>query len=203
MNPRSVQSPKNIFEFFGVVPLNSRFLPNATEYFDSYYREYAKSKGHNWSSLQDCQMATSQLVTDLWMRRLLYNGDRHTMQHSLEARVPFSDLAVLNIATQIPFKLATKNGIEKWHLRKIAENSISKELAWRPKSALTKSISISGRRAIFTELKSAWLESRDLISRYVDTDFVDTLILKENPSDRDASVGFRLLSTLTWFRNYL
>jgi asparagine synthase (glutamine-hydrolysing) len=201
MNPFSVRSPKNIFEFFGVVPLNSKFLTNATEYFDSYYKEYARSRGHSWSTLEDSQLATSQLVTDLWLPRLLYNGDRHTMQHSLEARVPFSDQNVLDLAAQVPFNFATRNGIEKWHLRKIAEKRLSKTLAWRPKSALTKSL--RGRTAIFAELKTSWEESGDLISQFVDTDFVDALILKENPSDRDTSIGFRLLSTITWFRNYL
>jgi len=69
----------------------------------------------------------------------LQRVDRMTMAHSLEARVPFLDPKVVDVAMQIPAGLKLRrdrNGslIEKWILRRAFEDLLPAEIAWRTKS---------------------------------------------------------------------
>ncbi|WP_026295080.1 asparagine synthase B [Sediminispirochaeta bajacaliforniensis] len=65
----------------------------------------------------------------------LQRVDRITMAHSIEARVPFLDLKVIETAQRIPVELKL-NGTppaEKWILRKTYEKLLPEKIVWRPK----------------------------------------------------------------------
>lgn len=66
----------------------------------------------------------------------LQRVDRMTMAHGLEARVPFLDRTMLDIAFRIPvaLKLPADSRIEKWILRKAFEHLLPREIVWREKS---------------------------------------------------------------------
>ncbi len=62
-----------------------------------------------------------------------------TMAHSLEARVPFLDPAVVEVAMQIPAALKLRRDasgrlVEKWILRRAFEDLLPQEVVWRTKS---------------------------------------------------------------------
>jgi asparagine synthase (glutamine-hydrolysing) len=63
----------------------------------------------------------------------LQRVDRISMRHSVEARVPFLDRAVVDFAWGLPLSLKLRDGIEKWVLRKAIDGIIPHYLAWRPK----------------------------------------------------------------------
>jgi len=63
----------------------------------------------------------------------LQRVDRTSMLHSVEARVPFLDPAVVDIAWHLPMSWKLRDGIEKWVLRKAIEGVVPDYLAWRPK----------------------------------------------------------------------
>ncbi|AKJ64993.1 asparagine synthase B [Kiritimatiella glycovorans] len=68
----------------------------------------------------------------------LQRVDRLTMAHSLEGRVPFLDLDMIELAQRIParFKLwRDEQGqpVEKWILRKAFEDLLPEEIVWRGK----------------------------------------------------------------------
>ena len=68
----------------------------------------------------------------------LQRVDRLTMAHSIEGRVPFLDLQMIELAQQIPSELKIRrldNGtqIEKWILRKAFEDLLPPEIVWRTK----------------------------------------------------------------------
>jgi asparagine synthase (glutamine-hydrolysing) len=68
----------------------------------------------------------------------LQRVDRMTMAHSIEGRVPFLDLEVIELAQTIPSDLklhrdAEGTLIEKWILRKVAEDLLPAEIVWRDK----------------------------------------------------------------------
>lgn len=68
----------------------------------------------------------------------LQRVDRLTMAHSIEARVPFLDVAMIALAQRIPaeWKLRrTSNDqlVEKWILRKACEDLLPHEIVWRDK----------------------------------------------------------------------
>lgn len=69
----------------------------------------------------------------------LQRVDRMTMAHSLEARVPFLDPTVVEVAMSIPAELKLRrdrNGtlIEKWILRHAFADLLPSEIVWRTKS---------------------------------------------------------------------
>ena len=69
----------------------------------------------------------------------LQRVDRLTMAHGLEGRVPFLDLAVVELAQVIPphLKLYEKEDgqlVEKWILRQACEDLLPPEILWRARS---------------------------------------------------------------------
>lgn len=72
---------------------------------------------------------------------LLMRADRMTMAHSLEARVPFLDHRLVELALQIPSSLKLKQGTEKYILKKAVEGIIPPELIWRKKQGFATSMS--------------------------------------------------------------
>lgn len=59
-----------------------------------------------------------------------------TMAHSLEARVPFLDPAMIELALGVPVSLKRADGgkPEKWILRRAVEDLLPTEVAWRSKA---------------------------------------------------------------------
>lgn len=68
----------------------------------------------------------------------LQRVDRLTMAHSIEGRVPFLDLEMIELGQRIPSHLKIRqlrNGthVEKWILRKAFEDLLPSEIVWRKK----------------------------------------------------------------------
>jgi asparagine synthase (glutamine-hydrolysing) len=65
----------------------------------------------------------------------LQRVDRMTMAHSIEGRVPFLDLQMVELGLRIPaaLKLPGAGAKEKWVLRKAFEDLLPPEIAWRDK----------------------------------------------------------------------
>ena len=65
----------------------------------------------------------------------LQRADRLTMLHSIEGRVPFLDLRMVELAQRIPVSLKLKGDpiVEKWVLRKAFEDMLPPEIVWRRK----------------------------------------------------------------------
>jgi asparagine synthase (glutamine-hydrolysing) len=65
----------------------------------------------------------------------LQRVDRMTMAHSVEGRVPFLDLEMIQLGQLIPWemKIAGSDQVEKWILRKAFEDLLPAEIIWRDK----------------------------------------------------------------------
>lgn len=65
----------------------------------------------------------------------LQRVDRMTMANSIEGRVPFLDVEVINFAFSLKedLKLSPVKRTEKWILRKVAERYLPEEVVWRKK----------------------------------------------------------------------
>jgi asparagine synthase (glutamine-hydrolysing) len=65
----------------------------------------------------------------------LQRVDRMTMAQSIEGRVPFLDLAMIELGMRIParHKLRGEPPVEKWILRKAFEDLLPREIIWRKK----------------------------------------------------------------------
>lgn len=106
----------------------------ADELFAGYHRylEYYQSKGEE---------VKEDLISDLLniYHVNLQRDDAVTMASSVELRVPYLDLDVINMAINIPIKYKIDNNndsLRKCILRRVAlESGIPKEIAFRPKKA--------------------------------------------------------------------
>ncbi len=65
----------------------------------------------------------------------LQRADRLTMLHSIEGRVPFLDLRMIELAQRIPvsLKLAGTPAVEKWVLREAFKDMLPESIVWRRK----------------------------------------------------------------------
>jgi asparagine synthase (glutamine-hydrolysing) len=100
----------------------------------------------------------------------LQRVDRMTMAHSLEGRVPFLDLRMIELGQRIPakYKLVGEPLVEKWILRKAFEDLLPHEIIWRDKEQFDEG---SGSVDLLSEsLKSAITEAEaeGYLSRWPD-----------------------------------
>jgi len=65
----------------------------------------------------------------------LQRVDRMTMAHSIEGRVPFLDLTMIELGQRVPaaYKLKGDPVVEKWILRKAFEDLLPHDIVWRKK----------------------------------------------------------------------
>ena len=59
--------------------------------------------------------------------------DKISMAHSVEARIPLLDDKIVDYMSKIDCQLKIKDGSDKYILRKVAENFIPSDIAWRKK----------------------------------------------------------------------
>lgn len=70
----------------------------------------------------------SYLPTDI-----LTKVDRAAMSVSLETRIPFLDLDVIEFSASLPIEFKIRNGVSKWALREVLYRHVPKDLIERPK----------------------------------------------------------------------
>ena len=191
LDPARIVSPRPLLDFFGHLPLRRM---DGAAHFTAKYKAEAESAGYRWTTPGEQLRAVSYLVRQRWLARLLHNGDVQLMAHSVEGRVPFADPTVLALADAAE----PEEALGKRLLRAAAAQVLPEEIAWRPKSALTKNL--AGRETVHRLFRQAWQERGDLLAPYVDADFVAAMGPPRD--DRETGLQFRLLATLTWFTRW-
>ncbi|WP_018922872.1 asparagine synthase B [Salsuginibacillus kocurii] len=94
----------------------------------------------------------------------LQRADRMSMAHSLELRVPFLDLELIEYVLKVPAELKLgENEIEKWILRKAYDGELADNIIWRDK-------------AEFSEGSGAL----DILESYADKQYTDTDVARAN-----------------------
>ena len=78
------------------------------------------------------QMMAYDLITYL-PTDILTKVDRAAMAVSLETRVPFLDLNVIEFSASLPMEFKIRNGVTKWALREVLYKHVPKDLIERPK----------------------------------------------------------------------
>tara|TARA_R110002050_G_scaffold204327_4_gene339813 strand:- start:13309 stop:15201 length:1893 start_codon:yes stop_codon:yes gene_type:complete len=116
--------PDNDFVFELVNGLKKDY--DVYNYAKTVLKEYSNSSALN-------QMLEIEKSTFLIDHNLNYT-DKLSMKEGVEARVPFLDLELVNLASGIPDDLRLKNGEAKYILKKVAERYLPKEVIYRSKT---------------------------------------------------------------------
>jgi asparagine synthase (glutamine-hydrolysing) len=95
--------------------------------YEEVYSKYSKKDGLTQSIFKtDFQI----ILKDTFLPKV----DISTMSNSIEARVPFLDLDIIQFMATVPASLKLKNGTTKYLLKKILERKMPKKLIYRRKT---------------------------------------------------------------------
>jgi asparagine synthase (glutamine-hydrolysing) len=82
-------------------------------------------------------------------RTELQRVDRTSMAHGVEARVPFLDLSMVELAMRLPMDLKVRDGQEKWILREAFADLLPDYIRRRPKNPMSHSSGLHERARLF------------------------------------------------------
>ncbi len=166
-----------------------------------YYAGMITAAGHGGDTRADRLRGITHLIVQRWLPRLLHNGDIHTMAHGLEARVPFADTALLDLAVQVHPELALRGGVEKSLLRQAARGLMPEAARVRRKSSLSKDDACV--RIYQEEAAKALAASGHLIGLWLDVPATEALCHPAIvPSEMQRALLFRVICFHHWATAY-
>ncbi|PWR05925.1 asparagine synthetase B [Micromonospora acroterricola] len=123
-------------------------------------------------------------------RTELQRVDRAAMAHGVEARVPFLDLSVVELAMRLPLELKLRDGQEKWIVRRAFADVLPDYVLRRPKNPMSYSTGLHERVRLYKPLFARLHRSfgYDLLEP-VRRDFDTVLTRCGNDLDRAIAAG--------------
>ncbi len=201
LDQMATQSPLGILRRFDIPVLRKGLIDNPFGYFDSKYKALCTNAGHSWNGAVGQYLATTYLIVKRWLPRLLHNGDIHAMSSSLEARVPFGDIYLLDMARRVHPTLGYHNDTEKWFLRKSAKGLMPEASRTRIKSALPKD---QGVGPLYQSIaRSAIVGAADFLGHFLDIKSLMSLCHAGKAlSEQERALLFRTISLCYWSEEY-
>jgi len=202
ISPLAISNQFGLEERFRLLNQDKFQKNEIKEYLYEKYREIAHKAGHSFSKNKEERfLATSSLITKLWLGRLLHNGDIHTMNHSLEARVPFANQNLVQISRQISPLLGFKNGNEKHIVRKAAQGTLIDKIRLRKKSALPRDPRLG--MAFQKKLHELLQEQNPFIDEFLNRKFLQELTHSKTIHEQQRMMLFSSIATISWGKKYM
>lgn len=151
----------------------------------------------------DVDDAAQALVINTWLTgNALLNADKVTMAHSLEARVPFFDPALLDFAARLPGEMRLRSN--KYVLREAMRPLLPADALERAKKPFETPILGWFTRDLRPRIESVLIDSGLCIASVFERREIERL-LKNHFSGREPQVEvvFRLLTLELWMRRFL
>lgn len=154
-----------------------------------------------WGTRDANILATTSIIAERWLPRLLHNGDVHTMAFGLEARVPFASNELVDLGERVAPPVGLKHGIEKWHLRQGSAGELPDRIRWRRKSALPKDL---GAEPVYrAEAAKVLQDPPGRLRELLDLEFVRGLLTRPAPlAELERSMLFQTIVLAHWARRY-
>ena len=202
LDEAALRGPRAVLARRGSVPLRADISRDPASVAAGELEALASSAGARFGGAHaESIVAMTYLIVKRWLPRLLHNGDIHTMHASLEARVPFADVALVDLAARVPPAVALRGGVEKWALREAARGAVPEAVRTRKKSALPKDLQIE---PVFrAEAAKVWRDPPALVDTLVDLDAVRAI--GERPSaltEAERAILFRVITLAHWTRHH-
>lgn len=112
---------------------------NALKFASGFFGRGARFKqslaAYDFIESTEEKYAQAAMLSDVreYLEHLLNREDKSAMQASVECRVPFLNLDVVDFALNLPFKFKLRNGEGKWVIKKLAERYLPREVIYRRK----------------------------------------------------------------------
>ena len=135
--------------------------------------------------------------------QLLAKMDIATMRYSLEARSPFLDQKMVELAGKIPFRLKVKNGETKYILKKALEQIVPKENLYRPKVGFTVPLDKWFKGDLNQYAAKVLLSKNSLIKEYIDVEKIRPMISSKNNQQDFGQKIWTLMMLELWLKDYL
>lgn len=135
---------------------------------------------------------------------LLMRVDKITMANSIEARVPFLDHRLVELAMQIPMDLKLKNNISKYVLKEAVRGIIPDEIINRKKQGFSAPIAQWLNTALKNELPNVLWQSRIWETGIFNKKAIEKMIADHQNSKADLS--FRIWNLITlclWYDRWI
>jgi len=161
-----------------------------------------------WKDLTDLMENTDELggfqfleIRSSLPDELLMYGDKLSMAHGLEVRVPYLDREVVEYVERLPAHFKVRNGAQKWLHRKVCQDFLPKEIRRRKKRGFATNVvdewfqnSSSGK------MKEFFSDGSSLMYRFLRPQRVQQLLEEHVSSRRD---NYKILSSLVIFEQWL
>nr|WP_319398168.1 asparagine synthase (glutamine-hydrolyzing) [uncultured Carboxylicivirga sp.] len=207
LNKQYNTSPLAISNLFGgnerLNILNPAFVKQTgiKDYLYHKYENIAQTAGYHFDKGKEERiLATTTLITKLWLGRLLHNGDIHTMNSSLEGRVPFANQNLYQISKTIHPSLGFKNNIEKYVVREAAKGTLIDEIRLRKKSALPRDPRLA--RAYQQILVNLLQEKNPFCEQYFNTQYLNKLAHDKHMTEQKRMMIFSCIAAIYWGKKY-
>lgn len=201
LNPQVNHRPLGLLQKFGAEKrcsflsekIQKDLLP--LDFLNQKYTQLVEENGFSFKgNEQDKILAMSCLIYKRWLGRLLHNGDIHTMNFGLEARVPFANLNVLEVAGHIGPAMGFKNGEEKHLLKITAKNWLPNYIVNRKKSALPRDPRLGTQYQVI--LKNLLQETGEFIEDYLNLKALTALCKQKTIEENDCMMLFNMICLL-------
>lgn len=123
--------------------------------------------------------------------------------HGMKPRKPFTRAAVIHEAEKLPQDLRVQSGIEKYLLRRVAEEYLPKEIVYAFKvtfDAASYGKNFINRDPRWAEYVNVMLNDGARVFEYLDKSLLQQKISSVNSQDVDAHMIWRLVTLEIWFK---
>ena len=134
---------------------------------------------------------------------LLIYGDKMSMAHSLEQRVPFLDVELMGFLERIPASLRVRRGRRKWLYREALGGLLPAAVLARPKRPFATPYDAWLRDGLGTELEARWAPGSG-VSSLLDHTVVTRLVAEHRSGRADHKrILYCLLELAYWHEHFL
>lgn len=200
LDEASTSHPREFLRRFGHIPLTPAMAERARSIPDDLADFMWKAR-HSLEGRAERLRGITHLITRQWLPRLLHNGDIHLMAHGVEARVPFADAELLELAVQAHPLRALRGGVEKCILREAVSGLMPEEARLRRKSSLSKD---DGSAAVLqSEAAKALDASPDFLGHWLELAALRRLCSPQHElAEMERALLFRVICLHHWAAAY-
>jgi asparagine synthase (glutamine-hydrolysing) len=161
-----------------------------------------------WADLNDLMENTDELggfqfleIRSSLPDELLMFGDKLSMAHSLEVRVPYLDREVVEYVERLPAHFKVRNGTQKWLHRQVCQDFLPQEILRRKKRGFaTNVVDEWFKNSSSEKMREFFLDGHSLMYQFLRPQAVQR-ILKDHISNK--SDNYKILSSLVIFEQWL